>query len=108
VSVQTGIAPQQLLELDGTMFDALVTAAEERWPVELELQAQALEVASAHLLAFVRAHTKPGTRLPAPISADAFRPASLKPDESRDDRPRVSIGELAALPGLSAELRGAG
>jgi hypothetical protein len=106
VSVQTGIAPQDILALDAPMFAALVTAADERWPVELELQAQALEVASAHLLAFLRVHVKPGTQLPDPFSADALRPQRDEPEPERGAR--VSLGELTALPGLTAELKGAG
>ena len=109
MSVQTGITPDELLAMDARMFDALVTAAEERWPLELELQAQALEVASAHLIAFLRVNAKQGTKLPDPLSADELRPEWAKREQPREDgRARISVAELAKLPGLTAELRGTG
>ena len=101
MSVQTGIPPRELLALDGDWFDAIVTAADERWPLELELAATGLEVAHAHLLAFLRVHSKESARLPEPLRVE--RPGQEKP--KRDGPAPVSVAELARLPGLTAELR---
>jgi hypothetical protein len=101
--VQTGITPQEILALDGEMFDALVTAADERWPVELELQAVAVELAHAHLLAFLRVHADKRTRLPEPIRID--RPAQARAEDGPARGARLSVAELAALPGLTAKLQ---
>jgi hypothetical protein len=103
MSVQTGIAPQALLALDAEWYDALEKATEERWPVELELQAQLVELASAHLLAFVRAHSDGKRRLPDPVTVP--RPGGQARDEGGPERgERLSVAELAALPGLTAKL----
>ena len=103
MSVQTGIAPQALLALDAEWYDALEKAAEERWPLELELQAQLVELASAHLLAFVRAHSDGKRRLPDPTVIP--RPGDRARDEGGPERgQRMSVAELASLPGLTAKL----
>jgi hypothetical protein len=102
MSVQTGIAPQQLLALDGDMFDALATAADERWPLELELQATTVELLHAQLLAFLRVYTKQGTKLPDPVSYP--RPQAAQQDDERRVQ-RISVAELARMPGLTAELQ---
>jgi hypothetical protein len=103
VSVQTGISPTELLSLDGDMFEALLEAATERWSQELELAATHLEVAHAHWVSFLAANTeqKDHGKLPQPLQVE--RPGRPRPE----DPERISLGELAALPGLSAELKGA-
>jgi len=88
------------------MFDAVAAAAAERWPPEVELAAASLEVAHAQLLAFLRVYSKPGTRLPEPLKVE--RPGQPPPPLARETGgERVSLAELAALPGLTADLRGA-
>jgi hypothetical protein len=85
VSAALGLDPTSLLELDGPMFAALERAVESRWTAHDELQALTLELAHAHFVAFLGAHTKPGTRLPTPMrvprpTADGFeRPPVLTP-----------------------------
>lgn len=107
MSVQTGIAPQALLDLDGEMFEAIVAAADERWPIELELQAVSVELLHAQLLAFLRVHGKQGTRLPEPLTIE--RPERERQHEPAPERgARMSVGELSRLPGLTAELTKAG
>lgn len=99
MSVQTGIGPTELLSLDAEMFEAVVTATDEHWPLQLELAATSLEVAHAHLLAFVAVHSEKGTKLPDPLTVE-------RPGRDKAAGPeRISVGELAALPGLTAELR---
>jgi hypothetical protein len=99
VSVQTGIGPRELLELDAEMFEAIAEAANRHWPIQLELAATSLEVQHAHLLAYLATHTKRGTPLPEPLHV-------RRPEEDVHERPApVSVSELAALPGLTAELR---
>ena len=66
MSVLTGIGPQELLALDGEMFDALVSAAEERWLEEGEPE---------------------------------------QPRSAAEARQRLTVGELSALPGLTASRR---
>lgn len=103
MSVQTGISPTELLSLDGDWFEALLEASSERWTQELELAATHLEVAHAHWVSFLAAHTeqKDHGKLPQPLQVD--RPGQPRPE----DPERISIGALAALPGLTAELKGA-
>jgi hypothetical protein len=84
------------------MFDALVRAQEEHWPMAQELAAQLLEVAHLHLLAFLKVNSKKGTRLPDPMTVP--RPGRDKPAAAHPGD-RISLTELASLPGLTAELR---
>ncbi|HEY7621688.1 MAG TPA: hypothetical protein VH834_18050 [Solirubrobacteraceae bacterium] len=103
MSVQTGIAPQAILALDGEMFEALVSAADERWPMELELQAMTVELLSAQLLAFLRVHGNGRRSLPDPLTI--ARPQRARREDDGPERgPRLSVAELARLPGLTAEL----
>jgi hypothetical protein len=93
VSVETGIAPQALAELDAEMFAAVLGAAEKRWTPELELTASLLEVEHAALLAFARVHGRKGQKLPAALRV---------PRPGEEERPaprarRVSIRELAQM-----------
>ena len=96
MSVQTGISPRELLQLDGELFEELVAAVDERWSLELELAASTLEVAHAHFLAYVRAHAQKNVRLPDPLVVE--RPKRDDSD-SRAHAPRVSVNELAQLSG---------
>ena len=60
-----GLDPAALLELDGPMWDAVERAALNRWTMLEELQAQAVELAYAHLAAYVRAAYNVKGRIPA-------------------------------------------
>jgi hypothetical protein len=64
LSVATGIDPATLLELDAPMIESLERALETRWTQQDELSALSLELAHAHFVAFVAAHSAKGTRLP--------------------------------------------
>jgi hypothetical protein len=103
MALSTGISPRELMALDGEMFDALVRAQEEHWPMAHELAASLLEVAHLHLLAFLRVNSKKGARLPEPITWP--RPGQDKDKPAADPGDRISLTELASLPGLTAELR---
>ncbi|HEY3020269.1 MAG TPA: hypothetical protein VGJ32_08755 [Solirubrobacteraceae bacterium] len=105
MSVLTGIAPQDVLALDGEMFHALVEAADERWPLELELQATAVELLHAQLIAFLRVHAERRTKLPEPLTIE--RPARAQAEDGPARGARLSVAELARLPGLTGELKGA-
>jgi hypothetical protein len=67
VSVELGLDPGSLLELDGRMFDALERAAGSRWTVADELTAQALELAHVHYVSFLASCGVKSGRLPAPL-----------------------------------------
>jgi hypothetical protein len=105
MSVQTGIAPQALLALDAPMFAAMVEAADERWPLELELQAQLVELASAQLVAFVQAHSERRVQM-EPLTVP--RPSGRREQDGPARGERLGVGELARLPGLTAKLTEAG
>jgi hypothetical protein len=94
VSVETGISPRELLALDAEMFDAVLEARSERWTTEHELAASALEVAHAHMLLFLRVHSKKNARLPEPLVVE--RPGQR--DEEAKPTP-MSVVELARLSG---------
>jgi hypothetical protein len=102
VSVRTGIAPQSLLELDGPMFDALVTELEQDWPPALELAAQELETTHALLRMYLAAHLRKGATLPPPLVVD--RPKrddepELEERPARPRAPRVDAAGFALLTG---------
>jgi hypothetical protein len=105
VSVATGIGPAELVELDGEMFDELVGAVDRRWTPELELAAASLEVSSAQLVAYLRAHTRKGRVSLAPIEVP--RPAWVgeqrSSSSSSSPATRVSVRELAELAGRAIE-----
>jgi hypothetical protein len=106
LSVLTGIAPQELLALDAEMYGAMVDAARERWTQELELQAVGVELAHAHLLAFLRVHTKKHTRLPDPLRVE--RPGQPVAGTSAKTPEPVSIAALAELAGEGVTRQEAG
>jgi hypothetical protein len=94
MAVQTGIVPQAIAELDAPMFDALVDACGEHWPVELELAALQLETTHALFRAFVYAHS--------PKSKPNIEPLTVKRpqaalDELPPPTPVVSVAEFVAL-----------
>lgn len=94
MSVETGIDPRTLLELDAETFDAIVRAVDRRWTPERELLASLLEVEHSALLAYARVHSRKGARLPKPISVP--RPG----DDETKRAPRVkriTPTELARL-----------
>jgi hypothetical protein len=104
VSVATGIAPSELVELDGLMFDALVEAVAERWGPELELAALQVELESSLLIAYAQAHsrkriTATPTVWPRPAWVREGREPELEPAAAA----RVGIAELAALAGKVVE-----
>ena len=67
MAVACSISPLDVLELDAPTFDALELELSKRWPVELEIAASTLETMHAQLLAFMAAHSKRGTKLPASL-----------------------------------------
>jgi len=82
VSVELGLDPATLLELDGPMFDALEQAAGRRWTVADELAALGLELAHAHYRAFLATHSSKTTKLPEPLRVprpgdEAFKPTPV-------------------------------
>lgn len=98
--MQTGIAPQALLALDQPMFDALTGAIDDRWPSELELQAQTVETLSALLVAYISAHTSKRHTL-EPVRIE--RPAHVTQETpAKPQPPRVSLGEFARLTGRAS------
>jgi hypothetical protein len=104
VSVETGISPAELAELDGAMFDAVVKALDERWTPELELAAELVELESALLSAYVRAHTPPKRKsLVEPIQVE--RPAWVREAvrEAPPDARPLSVLELSELVGKRIE-----
>ena len=105
VSVLTGIAPSELLAMDEGLFDALIDAVDKRWTRENELLATLVEVEHAHLLAYLRVHSKSGARLPEPFRVE--RPgADVVEEETRELAPVVSIAELATIGGHGVSVRG--
>jgi hypothetical protein len=97
LSAATGIGPAELVDLDGPMYGALVRAVDERWPLEVELAAEQVELSSALVSLFARAwlrgpkipvHTVPRPRL----EDDAGAPAA-----EAVESPAVSVRELASL-----------
>lgn len=94
MAVLTGIAPQALVELDAPMFDAVVSEADERWPIEVELAALQLETTHALFRAFVYANSPKGKGMIEPLVVP--RPQAAL-DELPKVTPVVSIGEFAAL-----------
>jgi hypothetical protein len=99
VAVATGIAPRHLLELDAEWFDAVRLALARRWTTETELVAATLEVAHAHLAAYVRINAKRGARIPPPLVLR--RPQYPEPEPAAEAGEaaarRVSIRELAEM-----------
>jgi hypothetical protein len=82
MSVELGLDPASLLELEGEMFDALEQAAAERWTVADELAALALELAHAHYRAFLAAHSAKSAQIPPPLVVprpgdEAFKPTPV-------------------------------
>jgi hypothetical protein len=67
VSVELGLDPAGLLELEGRMFDALERAAGARWTIAEELAAQALELAHAHYVSFLASCGVKARALPSPL-----------------------------------------
>lgn len=105
MTVATGIAPGELVELDGLMFDAVARAADERWGPELELAATLVELESTALLAYIQAHSRKRVTA-SPIEWP--RPAwVLEAREAPELEPaaavRVGIAELAAMAGKAIE-----
>jgi len=103
VAVQTGIPPRELLALEEEpeMWEAVLRAAAERWPPELELAAQSVELAHAHLHLFAQANSK--RRVPyEPLHIE--RPG--RTEEEATPVPVVSISHLAGIAREgSAEIR---
>lgn len=100
MSVETGIAPQSLVELDGPTFEAVVEAADRRWTVETELAAQSVELGSALLVAYLNVHSgkKRSTLEPVQVPRPAALDAELELDVPASTR-KVSGLELAGLAG---------
>jgi hypothetical protein len=94
MSVATAIAPQTLLDLDGDTWDALRRADAERWSTVDELLAALVELTHAHLVAFLRVHSRKGARMPAPLEVP--RPERAVAESTPR---RLAITELAELAG---------
>lgn len=102
VAVQTGIPPRELLALEEEpeMWEAVLRATAERWPPELELTAQLVELAHAHLHLFAQANSK--RRVP-------YEPLRIERPGRTEEPTAVPVVSLSHLAGIardgSAELR---
>ena len=105
MSVATGIAPGELLDLEPDLWEAVERAVAERWTTETELAASTVELLSTFLVGWVKANSRRGFRgepisVPRPRWWQELREARA----AAPDAPvSISVGALAELTGKSIE-----